>query len=416
VVSRAPSDICGVAPQYDRNGNTTHYDPDGTGPKPYRAFTYDLENRPVYIYTNGATTSLKYGPDGERVSKVSPGSTTQYIGDAELTVDAANPAGLLTTYIHPDVQKVGSAYTYLVKDQRGSNRLSVPQATALPSSLFDYGPYGAPLTVAGLSSPINGKGYIDERFDAETGLQYLHARYYDPELGRFLSPDTWDPTLPGVDVNRYAYSLNDPINMRDPLGHDGEQYHGNSGGSSNIIGCTCNGGNNSTNGGSTTPHVYDYENIFGKFHVSIDKDGKQTRIVDAKDTNAPGSGDQPNTPKPPVKPHKVKPQFKIVMTPSLFGPIPEFVIISPACCVGGMDLPGLQQDPQILKTDLDPVEFGQAERNLIVGSAAAGVTGVLNAIKVPTSISISAGLGVGYVVDKILPEAGIPRGIDDFIH
>jgi RHS repeat-associated protein len=128
------------------------------------------------------------------------------------------PAGLLTTYIHPDVRQVGSAYTYLVKDQRGSNRLSVPQATALPSSLFDYGPYGAPLTVAGLSAPINGKGYIDERFDAETGLQYLHARYYDPELGRFLSPDTWDPVMPGVDINRYAYAGNDPINGMDPTG------------------------------------------------------------------------------------------------------------------------------------------------------------------------------------------------------
>ncbi len=41
---------------------------------------------------------------------------------------------------------------------------------------------------------------------AETGLQYLHARYYDPDLGRFLTPDTWDPILAGVDINRYAYA------------------------------------------------------------------------------------------------------------------------------------------------------------------------------------------------------------------
>jgi RHS repeat-associated protein len=65
----------------------------------------------------------------------------------------------------------------------------------------------------------NGKGYINERFDPETGLQYLHARYYDPNLGRFLSPDTWDPTLPGVDVNRYAYAGNDPVNGMDSGGH-----------------------------------------------------------------------------------------------------------------------------------------------------------------------------------------------------
>ncbi len=36
---------------------------------------------------------------------------------------------------------------------------------------------------------------------------------------RFLSPDNWDPWLQGVDVNRYAYSGNDPINGSDPSGH-----------------------------------------------------------------------------------------------------------------------------------------------------------------------------------------------------
>ena len=51
------------------------------------------------------------------------------------------------------------------------------------------------------------------------GLQYLHARYYDPLLGRFLSPDTWDPILAGVDINRYAYAGNDPVNGSDPNGH-----------------------------------------------------------------------------------------------------------------------------------------------------------------------------------------------------
>jgi hypothetical protein len=38
-------------------------------------------------------------------------------------------------------------------------------------------------------------------------------------LGRFLSPDTFDPLLPGVGTNRYAYAQNDPVNKRDPNGH-----------------------------------------------------------------------------------------------------------------------------------------------------------------------------------------------------
>jgi RHS repeat-associated protein len=72
----------------------------------------------------------------------------------------------------------------------------------------------------GTAATTSEKSYLNERYDAETGLQYLHARYYDPDFGRFLSPDTWDPMLAGVDINRYAYSLNDPVNLSDPLGHD----------------------------------------------------------------------------------------------------------------------------------------------------------------------------------------------------
>ncbi|WP_352972591.1 RHS repeat-associated core domain-containing protein [Mesorhizobium sp. M1334] len=56
------------------------------------------------------------------------------------------------------------------------------------------------------------KSYIGERFDPETGLLYLNARYMDPVLGRFISPDDWDPTKPGVGTNRYAYAQNDPVN------------------------------------------------------------------------------------------------------------------------------------------------------------------------------------------------------------
>jgi len=37
---------------------------------------------------------------------------------------------------------------------------------------------------------------------------------------RYISPDDWDPTLPGVGTNRYAYSENDPINKSDPNGHN----------------------------------------------------------------------------------------------------------------------------------------------------------------------------------------------------
>ena len=62
-------------------------------------------------------------------------------------------------------------------------------------------------------------GFIGERFDAEAGLMYLNARYYDPRLGLFVQPDWWEVTRPGVGTNRYSYAFEDPVNGKDPSGH-----------------------------------------------------------------------------------------------------------------------------------------------------------------------------------------------------
>ena len=54
----------------------------------------------------------------------------------------------------------------------------------------------------------------------DIGLIYMNARYYVPEVGRFVSPDTIvpDPTNP-QSFNRYSYVLNSPPNFTDPSGH-----------------------------------------------------------------------------------------------------------------------------------------------------------------------------------------------------
>ena len=125
--------------------------------------------------------------------------------------------GVLTSYIHPDVKREGAITSWAHKDHLASNRrVSFMGTTA--TTTHDYGPYGEPLATNG-STVLSGKAYINERFDPETGLQYLYARYYDPKLGRSLSPDTWDPILAGVDINRYAYAGNDPVNGSDANGH-----------------------------------------------------------------------------------------------------------------------------------------------------------------------------------------------------
>ncbi len=228
----APNAMCGNVPSYDANGNTLTYDADGAGTTaPSRTIHYDGENRPLLMFAGTTAAIFTYGPDGERSMKqiyavqanLSLQKTVYYLGgSAELSIDNTinNDQGLLTSYITGGVVKTGANILYLAKDQLGSNRLETFPGSTTPTR-HDYDAYGRPVASAN-SSIRNGKAYIGEAYDTETGLQYLHARYYDSLLGRFLSPDTWDPTLSGVDINRYAYALNDPINMSDPLGHDAD--------------------------------------------------------------------------------------------------------------------------------------------------------------------------------------------------
>ena len=67
------------------------------------------------------------------------------------------------------------------------------------------------------NNPYRYAGY---RYDGETGLYYLNARYYDATTARFMSEDTYsgqanDP----LSLNLYTYCHNEPIMYEDPTGH-----------------------------------------------------------------------------------------------------------------------------------------------------------------------------------------------------
>lgn len=63
--------------------------------------------------------------------------------------------------------------------------------------------------------------YTGQTNDASTGLMHYGARYYDPNLRRFISADTIIPNPANpADHNRYTYTVNNPIRYTDPTGHD----------------------------------------------------------------------------------------------------------------------------------------------------------------------------------------------------
>ena len=62
--------------------------------------------------------------------------------------------------------------------------------------------------------------YNGEQYTPQTGLQYLRARHYDPQLGAFTTRDTYlgDLKTP-ISQNRYTYAHNNPVRYADPSGH-----------------------------------------------------------------------------------------------------------------------------------------------------------------------------------------------------
>ena len=69
-----------------------------------------------------------------------------------------------------------------------------------------------------IANPIRYRGYY---YDTDIGLYYLNARYYNPQLRRFISPDDTAYLNPenANGLNLYAYCYNDPVNYADPSGN-----------------------------------------------------------------------------------------------------------------------------------------------------------------------------------------------------
>ena len=89
--------------------------------------------------------------------------------------------------------------------------------------LLRFDSWGKPLSTSGSlastlgkDNPFRYRGYV---YDEETGFYYLQSRYYNPEVGRFISSDVLLSTGQGVlGHNAYAYCLNNPVNMSDSCG------------------------------------------------------------------------------------------------------------------------------------------------------------------------------------------------------
>jgi len=198
----------GTALTYDANGNLTN---DGSN-----AYSWDARGQLSSI-SGGQTASFVYDPFGRRQT-ATVGTATGYLYDGSNVVqelsgstpvaNELNGLGMNQLFSRTDVSGTAS----LVTDALGST-IGLGNAAGSIATQYNYTPHGA-ATQSGTAS-ANSFQFAGQQNDG-TGLNYDRARYYSPNLGRFISQDPLG--FAGGGSNLYQYAGDDPVTLTDPSG------------------------------------------------------------------------------------------------------------------------------------------------------------------------------------------------------
>ena len=234
--------VCNLPDQltsYD--GESITYDASGN-PTNYLGATLVWEGQRLKSYTpkdasSGRANSYVYSYDenGIRTRKTIGNTVTDYYYNGTLLMGTVktttNSDGSTTTsklrFSYDANGKVvavnynGNYYYYLRNAQ--SDIVKLIDKTGATVVVYTYDSWGKLLSTSGSlastlgkNNPFRYRGYV---YDEETGFYYLQSRYYNPEVGRFISSDVLLSTGQCViGHNAYAYCGNNPVNMDD---HDG---------------------------------------------------------------------------------------------------------------------------------------------------------------------------------------------------
>jgi len=165
-----------------------------------------------------------YNGDGLRTSKTVNGISTNHIWDGDQVAAEVNGAGTITgKYIRGINLLYGSDGAganqkwYLFNGHGDVVQLSGSDGNVVKT--YDYDAFGNEENID--NTDTNLFRYCGEYFDKETGTIYLRARYYDPEIGRFITEDSYlgeanDP----LSLNLYTYCWNNPVIYIDKNGNN----------------------------------------------------------------------------------------------------------------------------------------------------------------------------------------------------
>ncbi|MGD9240692.1 MAG: RHS repeat-associated core domain-containing protein, partial [Desulfobacterales bacterium] len=206
--------------KYDANGNLV----ERHGPSGITRYIYDTEDQLIKVsLPDGEEVSYGYAPTGERIWQRDAKGMTYFVTDGfNVLAELDGDLKLKAAYLHgpgidnPLMMSQGGQTFYFHTDRMGSISRVTYQEGRIAAS-YEYDAFGRMASQTG--SLANLFTYTAREFDKVTGLYYYRARYYDPELGRFL---TTDPVPGDVDrpleQNPYLYVMNGPTRFTDPLG------------------------------------------------------------------------------------------------------------------------------------------------------------------------------------------------------
>ncbi len=186
---------------------------------PHRAFLPMIAGQSLYeVYT--------YDADGARVTRATRQTITYTVGPHyAVTVPVGGGPAQATRHYFLGGLRLASAgpggLTYLHSDHLGSP-LAATNSAGVTTGSVRYDAYGNARVGAPAALPTD-RGYTGQLSDA-TGLLNYGARYYDPAVGSFISPDS---SVPGPGnpqaLNRYSYTNNNPLRYTDPSGRFSEE-------------------------------------------------------------------------------------------------------------------------------------------------------------------------------------------------
>jgi RHS repeat-associated protein len=203
---------------YDSNGNTTT----NSGGQLCR---YDPLNH-LTNYNNGAVV-IVYDGDGNRVKKTVGSTTTYYLlddrnpsGYVQVLEEWTGPTNLSRVYNYGlqliSQRQPNTSTNYFVFDGHGSTRVLTDKAGKVVNA-FTFDAYGT--LIASNTTAQTTYLYCGEQFDSDLGTYHLRARYYNPQIGRFWTMDSYDGSqLKPSSLHKYLYCNADPIDGIDPTG------------------------------------------------------------------------------------------------------------------------------------------------------------------------------------------------------